>query len=96
MDELRTEFPGATTGLLDLELYRDTEKLKALLSKSRNALEVLQLGGIFKLHSGDGGASGVIEVVYPGSLSGHRVTVIRDAVVEPDKVPQILSTDGYH
>ena len=86
VDELRSEFPGAA-GLLDLESYRNSTKLGALLEVSREALEELQYGGVFRLHSGDGGASGVIEVVYPGSLTGRRVTLIRDAVIDPDGIP---------
>jgi putative nucleotidyltransferase with HDIG domain len=85
-DILRSEFPGAA-GLLDKETSRSPTEFDQILKITRDALQTLQLGGIFRLQTQDGGAaSGIIEVVYPDQLPERRVTLIRNAVPVPENL----------
>lgn len=88
LNGLQKEFPGAA-GLLDRESARNQARMAELLPLTRDALYILQYGGIFRLDSQDGGAaSGLIEVSYSDQLPGRRVTLIRNAVTLPDNLAQ--------
>ncbi len=84
---LRGEFPGAAS-LIDRESSRNDEELNNLLLLTRDTLQSLQFGGIFRLDtSDDASASGLIEVIYSEAQPDRRVTLIRDAVTIPDNLP---------
>jgi len=86
--ELRKEFPGAAT-LIDSEFSRSVDELKQLLDISKDVLQSLEYGGIFRLNSGDEeSASGLIEVVYDEGQPDRRVSLIRSSVTQPDKLQE--------
>ena len=86
-DAIRKEFPGAA-GLIDSEYSRTPEELSGLLQLTREVLQSLQYGGIFRLDSGDEeSASGLIEVVYNEAQPDRRVSLIRSAVTLPENLP---------
>ena len=85
---LRSEFPGVAS-LLDRESSRDSTELNAILPITRDVLQTLQYGGIFRLDSHDGAAaSGIIEVLYSDQMPGRRITLIRSAVTVPENLAQ--------
>ncbi len=86
--ELRVEFPGAAS-LIDSDSSRTVDELTRLLQLTRDALESLEYGGIFRLDTGDEeSASGVIEVVYNEAQPDRRVSLIRSTVTLTENLPE--------
>ncbi len=84
--ELHVQFPGMS-GLLEQNTARNIKVLKKLLPLTRSALQDVQYAGLFRLDAGDGGAaSGLIEVNYAGKVSARRISLIRDAVYQPENL----------
>ncbi len=86
--ELREEFPGAAS-LIDSGSSRTVNELTQLLQLTREVLQSLEYGGIFRLDTGDeDSASGVIEVVHNEAQPDRRVSLIRSTVTLTENLPE--------
>jgi len=83
---LQAEFPG-TANVLEGGASRSEIELNELLRIVGDALQSIQIGGIFRVNKGSS-ASGIIEVVYNEALPERRVTLALDALTVPGNLPE--------
>jgi len=83
---LRAEFPGAAN-VIESEASRSGAELNALLEITEDALQSIQIEGIFRVDRYVS-ASGLIEVVYNDTLPERRVTLSRDSLTVPENLPE--------